>query len=293
MERLKDEFTKKWIIENAIPIINSYQKGVLTIRGLHYRLVSIGMTNSTRHYKRVVTSMISARWDGLVQFDSFVDNDRESIGETKSEVVDLYQEINSVKESIEFWMNNYFKNRWENQTYYPEVFIEKKALIGVFNPVCQKNDIALNPCKGYPSLTFLHDASNRFKNAFNEGKMPIILYFGDYDPSGEDIPRSIKKNLIDMGVDEIELKTFALTENQVIEWNLPPAPIKKGDSRSAKWGGLGQVELDAIEPQKLQELCQSAIDKYFDEELYNNLMDEQIDEEIEYKSELKKFASTL
>lgn len=53
-KRVQDEFTRQWIIENAIEILSRYEPGVLTIRALHYQLVSIGMTNTLQHYKRVV-----------------------------------------------------------------------------------------------------------------------------------------------------------------------------------------------------------------------------------------------
>jgi hypothetical protein len=38
---MKDEFTKKWIIENSLEIVKEYEKEILaiTIRELHYRLV--------------------------------------------------------------------------------------------------------------------------------------------------------------------------------------------------------------------------------------------------------------
>src|SRR5690606_1638672 len=120
------------------------------------------------------------------------------------------------------------------------------ALQGVFGPVCQDHGVALGACKGYPSLTFLNDTAERFKEAEEEGKKGIILYFGDYDPSGEDIPRSIYDNLKnDFGCD-VEVRRIALMEKQVVEWNLPPAPAKHTDSRTAAWEGLGQVELDAV-----------------------------------------------
>lgn len=64
-KRTKDEFTRDWIIENSVEILSRYEPGVLTIRALHYQLVSIGMTNTLQHYKRVVAAMEVARWDGL------------------------------------------------------------------------------------------------------------------------------------------------------------------------------------------------------------------------------------
>jgi len=247
---MKDEFTRSWIIENGIPIVESYA-GNITLRALHYRLVASGMTNSTNHYKRVIAAMSKARWDGLLTFDSFVDHERSVEGNTDADETILEDEISYGKNQINAWMNSYSKNRWENQKYYPEVFIEKKALQGVFGKPCSALDVALCPCKGYPSLTYVNQAAERFDEAISRGQEPIILYFGDYDPSGEDIPRSIGDTLYRIGT-EVEIKRIALMENQVIKWKLPPAPKKAADSRSANWDGLGQVELDAVEPKKLQ-----------------------------------------
>ena len=147
----KDIFTKQWITENSLDIVSRYAKGILTLRGLHYQLVSIGMTNSLRHYKRVVNAMIDARWEGLVDFDTFSDLDRSMVGETRWKTTDLQASIEEAKGSINDWMEYYYKNRWENQEYYPEIFIEKKALQGVFQPICSRNRIALGACKGCPS----------------------------------------------------------------------------------------------------------------------------------------------
>jgi hypothetical protein len=289
----KDMFTGKWILENSLEIIDRYEKGMLTLRALHYQLVSIGMTNSLRHYKRVVNTMIQARWDDLVSFDTFSDHDRGMIGQTDYDFTLLEDEIIKGKKQINAWMNSYYKNRWENQEYYPEVFIEKKALQGVFESICISNRVTLGACKGYPSLTFLNEATERFKEAVLRGKKPVILYFGDYDPSGEDIPRSIEENIIKLGCNQIEVKRFALMQHQVIEWNLPPAPAKEGDSRTKNWDGIGQVELDAIEPRKLQRMCQDAINEFFDYDLLDELNEIEERERVEYKKEMINFVNGL
>lgn len=288
----QDEFTRDWIIRNALEIIPTYERGVLTIRGLHYRLVARGMTNTIQHYKRVVAAMTVARWDGRVHFLTFSDNDRDVIGSTSARETVLEDKIDEAERQIDLWMRIYSKNRWENQPIYPEVFIEKKALQGVFESVTSRKRVALSPCKGYPSLTFLYDAAQRLKHQMNNGKTPVILYFGDYDPSGEDIPRSIKANLSDMGV-EVEVRRVALMEEQVVEWKLPPAPAKVTDSRTATWDGLGQVELDAVEPKKLQSLVSDAIDSLFDIKLHEDLMDQERAEEIIYKRRLKDFVMEI
>ena len=86
----KDEFTKTWILENGLPIVEQY-RGELTLRALHYRLVAKGMTNTMNHYRRVVTTMIGARKDGTIPYDAFLDH--ETLGETAAEQTDVHYEI--------------------------------------------------------------------------------------------------------------------------------------------------------------------------------------------------------
>lgn len=285
----KDLFTREWIIEQSIDVLSHYEPGVLTIRGLHYQLVSRGMTNDIQHYKRVVAATGVARWDGRIGFDAFSDRDRSLATLTESEPSVLEDKIDTAKEQIGLWMKSYSLNRWENQPYYPEVFIEKKALEGVFYKPCIREGVALGACKGYPSLTFLHDATLRFRRAERQGKQPIILYFGDYDPSGEDIPRALKENIVALGCESIEVRRICLMERQVIDWNLPPAPTKVTDSRSVNWDGLGQVELDAVKPEKPVSLLRQAIHEIFDTDLYEELMDREKEEREFFQTELKRY----
>ena len=288
---LNSEFTSEWIKKTGIPIAESYH-GNITLRALHYQLVARGMVNDINHYKKVVNAMIDARWAGEISFDAFLDHERETIGTTGFKATDVESTADQAKIQIKAWATSYSKNRWENQPIYPEVFIEKKALQGVFERPCRRWDVALNPCKGYPSLTFLHDACNRFKEAESNGKTPVILYFGDYDPSGEDIPRSIHDNLLKMGVD-VEVKRIALMEDQVRKWKLPPAPTKITDTRSRNWDDIGQVELDAVEPNQITKLCEGAIKDIFDSDLYDELMEQEKEEKEEFREILKRDFESL
>lgn len=287
----KDIYTRTWIIAQSVEVIAGYENGVLTLRALHYQLVSRGMTNTTQHYKRVVEGMIQARWDGVVDFDAFSDHDREVLGSTEYEETDLETEIDRGSQQVKAWMQNFHKNRWENQPIYPEVWIEKKALQGVFQTPCRNLDVALAPCKGYPSLTFLYEASRRFERVLEDwDKKIVILYFGDYDASGEDIPRSIQENFIKFGVN-VEVRRIALNERMVIEMNLPPAPTKSTDSRAAAWDGLGQVELDAVNIETLRKMCTEAIESVFNEDLYEELMDTETEEKEIYVRRLQEFVN--
>ena len=114
----RDMFSGTWIIDNAIEIVDRYEKGVLTIRALFYQLVSIGMTNSDRHYKRVVNAMIDARWAGLIEWDTFSDRDRTMVGETRYKETIYEDKVAEAKKQLGLWMTSYSKNRWENQHVY-------------------------------------------------------------------------------------------------------------------------------------------------------------------------------
>jgi hypothetical protein len=129
-------------------------------------------------------------------------------------------------------------------------------------------------------------------DAIENGKHIIILYFGDYDPSGEDIPRSIEKNLYRLGID-VEVKRMALNKEQIQAMNLPGVPPKATDSRTRNWDGGSVVELDAVEPNTLKEMAKKAIKDHFDEDLYKELQEKEEEESEEYRKELKKFVKNI
>ena len=287
---MSSEFNRAWIYKQGIPIVRS-RMGDMTLRGLHYKLVNLGMTNDIPHYKKIVASMIKARWDGLLPYGAFLDHERDTLGTTHFERTDVESSAESAKAQIKIWATSYYKNRWENQIVYPEVFIEKKTMQGLFERPCRRWGVALNPCKGYPSITYQHDAARRFHEAQDQGKEPVILYFGDYDCSGEDIPRSIGESLWKMGI-EVEIRRVALMEHQVLEWNLPPAPTKTKDSRSHNWDGIGQVEMDAAED-KLIPLLDAALDDLCDPDLFDELGEQENVEKEEFRNILKRDFDSL
>ena len=92
----------------------------------------------------------------------------------------------------------------------------------------------------------------------------MLIYAGDFDPSGEDIDRDL---LARTGCFE-EVERVALTAGQVEEYDLPPQVGKATDSRAAAFvarhGRLVQVELDALPPNVLRGLYAAAIGHYVD-----------------------------
>lgn len=288
---MTDNFSSSWIKEKAQEVLAQYSEGI-TLRQLYYRLVAMGMTNNINHYKKVVSAMTQARWSGIVDMCSFVDRERSMFGQTEADEKDVESEIERTKRIIKHCMESYSLERWSNQPKFVEVWIEKKALQGVFETPCNRMDVGLAPCKGYPSLTFLYEASLRFERAQRAGKDVIILYFGDYDPSGEDIPRSIEENLRKLGA-RVTVQRVALMPELIKELGLPGVPPKSTDSRTATWAGDEAVELDAVEPKMLQDMCKKAILEHFDTDLHQELIAKEDEERETYQEALKEFVNSM
>lgn len=60
---------------------------------------------------------------------------------------------------------------------------------------------------------------------------------------------------------EIHFERIAVEPDQIAEWNLPTRPTKQSDSRAKAFGDVS-VELDAIEPQRLRDLVEAAINRH-------------------------------
>jgi hypothetical protein len=93
-----------------------------------------------------------------------------------------------------------------------------------------------------------------------------VLYFGDFDPSGEDMVRSLRERLA-FFESSPEIIKCALTDDDVTRYSLPPDFTKKTDTRRAafvaKYGDRC-VELDALPVDVLSERIVSEVEARID-----------------------------
>jgi hypothetical protein len=119
-------------------------------------------------------------------------------------------------------------------------------------PVTSEYDVPLMIAKGYPSLSFLHEAASEIAE---QGRPCFVYQFGDHDPSGVDAARATEYGLRELAPGaEIHFERVAVTPEQIAELRLPSRPTKTTDSRSRNWTGGDSVELDAIRPGDLRDL---------------------------------------
>ncbi len=237
------------MILKAKEILSQYDTA-LTVRQIYYRFVASGMENSLRSYKRLCNALAIGREQRFIPFDKITDRTR------KAEKPSSW---NDPKDFLETVKTAYRRNLNKNQEKYVEIWVEKDALAGVFLPITEKYDVHLVVGRGYPSHSALYDGSKRIKAA---DKPTNIFYFGDFDPSGEDIYRDVQARMNNLFSVDATFNKVSLTREDIDEYNLPPAPAKRSDSRFngfyAKNGDMA-VELDALPPDVLQKKIENAI----------------------------------
>lgn len=237
----------------------------MTLRQLYYQLVSADeIPNNQREYNRLGCIVNDARLAGLIDWDYIVDRTRN---------VRRLAHWESPQDIIDAVAKQYQVDRWEGQEYRPEVWIEKDALAGVFERVCNKLDVPMFSCRGYTSQSEMYAASQRFQGYIDNGQQPIILHFGDHDPSGMDMTRDISDRLA-MFETETQVDRLALNFDQVQEHKPPPNPAKITDSRAKvyiKKYGNKSWELDALNPEILSGLVSAQITSLQDEDTWKEV----------------------
>jgi hypothetical protein len=168
-----------------------------------------------------------------------------------------------------------------DQPYHVELWIEKTTMNDVLEPLCERFHVNLVATAGFQSVTGAVNVLQRLAQ-IPEDKPARIFYVSDFDPAGDAMPIAVSRTLefyleeIAPNVD-VKLEPLALTQEQVIQYHLPRAPIKRSDKRRRRFErryGSGCVELDALEalhPGELKKIVEAALKPYRDEELANRL----------------------
>lgn len=284
------------IIDDANEIIADYlaQGFDLTLRQLYYQFVSrnlfpetwidpkTGSKNSQRSYDKLGVIINNARLAGLIDWDAISDRTR---------YVRSLSHWSSPASIIRSAEDSYRLDKWQNQEYHPEIWIEKDALVGVIQDICEELDVPYFSCRGYVSQSEMWLAGQRFLEHIKMGQKPYLIHLGDHDPSGIDMTNDNIRRL-EMFTEstcdyKFEVKRIALNYDQVQHYNPPPNFAKSTDSRSGSYidqFGTDCWELDALEPSVIVDLIQGEIFSIRDPDA----LEEIEDQEQQEKKELTK-----
>jgi hypothetical protein len=255
---------------------------------LFYRLVSLQVIPNTKNsYKRLSKVLVKERKEGNIEWDAIADEGRLVICNFDDTYESPEQYIQRGINHIKNADSQYKVPRWHNQKHYVEIWIEKQTLADTFESFLEDRHVRIAANKGYAGWTFLSENADRLMEIRlkHPDKRIHILYFGDFDPSGEDMDRHLEDALsyfFDPDYYFIDFERIAVTEEQIDEYDLPPIPedsetLDKLDKDSRKdgfvdkYGQLIAVELDAllaIVPVQFKQLAQESVDQYFDEDTY-------------------------
>ncbi len=221
----------------------------MTVRQVYYRLVSSQVIENTRsQYQAVSNALVGARKEGLIPWEWIEDRLR------RPRAVSMWENLADFAETA---VSAYRRSVWATQPGYLEVWLEKDALSGIFEDVLRPFGVTLNVGRGYDGWDSVCNAARRFGDGLNE----TILYYGDFDPSGEDMVRSLRERLGFFGCRPTLVKS-ALLADDIARYNLPPDFTKATDTRRAAFvaaHGDVAVELDALPMEVLSERLQSDV----------------------------------
>jgi hypothetical protein len=242
------------IIDEAHDVLAAFNP--MTVRQVFYQLVSRQVIENTRGaYQGVSDALVAARREGSIPWHWIEDRLR------RPRAVGMWDDLADFAETIQ---RAYRRDVWATQPRYVEVWLEKDALSGIFSDALNRYGVTLNVGRGYDGWSSIRNAANRFA----DGENVMVLYFGDFDPSGEDMVRSLRERLADLGSTP-DIEKVALTLDDIERYHLPPNFTKTTDTRRQKhidrFGDLS-VELDALPANVLQARLVAEVERHMDME---------------------------
>ena len=280
-------------------ILNEWKKYLpLTLRQVYYQLVSKEIIkNKISEYNMLSKLLKWARIDGKIPWGAIEDRVR-----AVHSYFGFIDKNDFVDNQLNYFLEGYRRDLMNEQRVYIEVWIEKDALSSIFSRITRKYCISTVVCRGFSSVTFLNDFKNRCNSFLSQERNPIMLYFGDFDPSGfAMLPAMLETIQDEMDCDGIEYKRIALTKQDIHEYNLPhdPNAVKQTDTRYTKFvqqHGEYAVELDALPPDILENKIIEAIENEIDLDLFaqqKQFEEKEIDELIDLKREAREHINDL
>jgi hypothetical protein len=225
----------------------------ITGRGVGYKLFAADLIPSMERaeMQRVYRLLKEAREQGHIPWPWIVDETREL------ERVSTWANPAAYARAV---ARSYRRDFWDQQSVRVIVVSEKGTVRGVLAPVLDHFAVGFQVMHGFSSATIVHDISEN-----DDGRPLIILYVGDFDPSGmfmseEDLPNRFSK----YDGDHVTLRRIALTREHVNGLLSFSATDKRKDPRYrwfVKNYGKHCWELDAMDPNDLRACVKKEIKK--------------------------------
>jgi len=262
------------VLEGVEGVLDEYRAHLpMTGRQVFYALVGRGAIAKTEQsYERLSNYLNRARRAGLIPFEDIRDDGITSLSsETFADVEDFHAE--TARRA-----RDYRRDRQAGQLARLELWCEAAGMAPQLARVADRYSVPVYSAGGFASVTGTYNIAQRAA-AVPDGPL-VVLHVGDLDPSGESIFTALIEDAAAFALGDedgwgVVGERVALTAAQVAEYRLPTAPPKGTDSRSARWGGTGTCQLEALPPDVLAGTVETAIRRRLDLDHFAAVMAEE------------------
>ena len=230
--------------------------------------------NDRKSYRALTDLLTRARVEGLIQMEVIVDETRPVITwrTRRDPQAFLRQELTGM-------FKEYWRDLMQSQPNHVEIVGEKNTILGIIRPVAAAYRIPLTIMRGFSSLRPRWEIARRFRKS---GKQKLVLIvLTDFDPDGQEIAQSVARSIRDdFEVGRIEPIRAAITPEQIEEYDLKASPTKAktGSANYEKFAseyGDDCYELEALDPEDLQEVLRETINAAIDIPKFNAEADQE------------------
>jgi hypothetical protein len=259
----------------------------VSLRWLFYRLLQAGIYNNKNDYNALkhITKRARKEFYNGWNPETLVDDTRRAYIRG-SGYLDEYDFLNTVG-GMECVLD-----KWQNQDYYLECWFEARAMYQQFEYYTRY--ITLRPFGGDPSIHYKWETAKHLSMAAERYRKPIvILYFGDLDPKGMEIPENAVRDIFSW-TDEnfitlpgrshsnIKFIRAGLNPGDEVDYNIPENPERPG---TYQW--------EALDDETAREVIETAVYEFVDHGLQNAAVAEQHEITGRFKENWTEFINGL
>ena len=255
-------------------------KTAVTVRHVFYKMVARGIEENTlAGYNKVSRMLMKGRRLGLIDWGKIIDDRKAAYSEPY---------FDSIEDCIDSAVNAFRYDRWKDGKYYIEMWAEKMGTAHILYPLAVEYGLTIQNCGGFKGIT--EDIAMRFTE--REDKKCIIIYFGDYDPSGLSMDMSIKNQLSMWGCNiSFERCLLTLEDTET----LPRKALSKGernklendprtpDFKAKHNGKVFQVEMDVLDNEMIIARAEEQVLKYIPKDFTKILNREEAEKKRYYE----------
>lgn len=230
-----------------------------SVRHIFYRMtdprLSEPVEKSDKGYRHVQDRCVKLRRSGRVAYNWIADMSRRGyFVDTFSGTSDFLSRVAGL----------YRADLWEFSYYRCEVWCESRSIAGVIQRDCNELAVAMYPCGGFSSLSFIHEAAEEHNHS-DDTRPLVVFYIGDYDPAGVIIDVVLERELrlhLKPTI-TLDFRRIAINLHQIAAYDLPTKPRKELDTRSLQVEST--VEAEAMPARILRDMLRDHIESLLPE----------------------------